>query len=270
MPPLAATPTDFIESEGSGWIKSPSLPTSGPYTLESWRLNDRIRLRKSPSYWDAANTMNKSVDLLTCGPSTALNLYNSEAVDVIWDKTMIPTELLPELKETEDFHAFPSLGVFFVRLNTTRAPLNSPLVRQALALSIDKERLVQRVVRGSNLPAENFVPPGIARYTSKEGAKPDLALAKQSLIQAGFQDPANFPQLEILFPSSGANSVFENMALELRDQWQSNLGIHLNLRRMEKKVYFRNQRSLDYDISCSNWTGDLQRPHDFFGYHATR
>jgi len=38
-----------------------SLPVSGPYALVYWRLNDKIRLRKNPRYWDAAHTQSDSL-----------------------------------------------------------------------------------------------------------------------------------------------------------------------------------------------------------------
>ncbi len=53
---LSVVPRYFIEKYGENWMREPTMPTSGPYLLQSWRLNDKIRLRKNPWYWDAVNT----------------------------------------------------------------------------------------------------------------------------------------------------------------------------------------------------------------------
>lgn len=263
MATMAAAPVDLIEKAGPQWLKTKPLPCSGPYTLVDWRLNDRIRLKRNPNYWDAANTQSETVDLLVCGPNTAFNLYHSEAVDLIWDKSMIPTELTQALSDSPNYHAFPSLGIYFVRLNITRPPLDNIYVRKALALAIDKERLVQRVVLGQHVPATRFVPPGTDRYASGLAFISNIPKAKQALKEAGYGESQPFPSLEILFPSSGANSIFENMAVELRDQWKEHLGVELSLRRMEKQVFFANQKKLNYDISCSTWLGDYNDPTTF-------
>ena len=69
-----------IEKYGDRWLMARPLPSSGPYELVDWRLNDRIRLRKNPRYWDAANTQSEIIDILPIGsPDTAFNLYESGA-----------------------------------------------------------------------------------------------------------------------------------------------------------------------------------------------
>ena len=40
------------------------LPSSGAYELVAWRLNDKVRLKKNPRYWDAANTQLNVIDVL--------------------------------------------------------------------------------------------------------------------------------------------------------------------------------------------------------------
>jgi oligopeptide transport system substrate-binding protein len=49
-------PRQAIEKHGDRWLMARPVPVSGAYRLETWRLNDKIRLRKNRLYWDAANT----------------------------------------------------------------------------------------------------------------------------------------------------------------------------------------------------------------------
>ena len=71
---LSVVPRQVIGKYGEDWMRARPLPSSGPYVLEFWRLNDKIRLRKNPFYWDAANTKSGIADYLCLSaPNTALN-----------------------------------------------------------------------------------------------------------------------------------------------------------------------------------------------------
>ena len=170
QPVASIVPRRTIEKQGDRWLMVKPLPVSGPFELVYWRLNDKIRLRKNPRYWDAANTQSDIIDLLPVGsPNTALNLYECGQVDIVWDKQDVPEQLLDVLIRRPDFHAFSYLGDYFIRFNVTRKPFDDPRVRQALALAIDKERIVKKITRAGEQPASHLVPDGTAHYTSPEG-----------------------------------------------------------------------------------------------------
>ena len=89
---LAVVPRRVIEKYGEDWMRVRPLPASGPYAVERWRLNDKIRLVKNPFYWDAARTRSAVIDFLPISaPATALNLYQTGEADVIWTGTFCPT-----------------------------------------------------------------------------------------------------------------------------------------------------------------------------------
>jgi len=71
FPTLAVVPRQTIEKYGDHWLMARPLPVSGAYDLVDWRLNDKIRLKKNPYYWDATNTQSEILDILPVGsPST--------------------------------------------------------------------------------------------------------------------------------------------------------------------------------------------------------
>ncbi|MED5382259.1 MAG: peptide ABC transporter substrate-binding protein [Verrucomicrobiota bacterium] len=259
---LAVVPQKSIEQHGDLWCLSRPLPVSGSHTLDFWRVRDRIRLRKNERYWDAANTRNEVVDLLPVeAPATAINLYEAGQADVIWDKSLVPTELLDALSPRPDFHRFDYLGTYFVRFNTTKKPLEDPRVRKAMALAIDKARLVAKYTTGGERLAGHFVPPGTGDYTPPSGPAHDPALAKRLLAEAGYPGGDGFPaDFEYLFNSSDLN---RNIAVELQRMWRDTLGIQVKLRQAENKVYLAAQSALDYHVSRSSWIGDYNDPNTF-------
>ena len=266
---LAVVPEKAISRHGDQWCLRQPLPVSGSHTLEFWHVRDRVRLRNNPLYWDAANTRNNVVDLLPVeSPATAINLFEAGQADVIWDKSLVPTELLDALSQRPEFHRFDYLGTYFVRFNTTQKPLDDPRVRKAMALAIDKARVVEKYTKGGERPAEHFVPPGTGNYTSPTGPAYDAGLAKRLLAEAGYPGGKGFPtDFEYLFNSSPLN---KNIAVELQRMWRETLGIQVKLRQAEHKVYLAAQSALDYHVTRSSWIGDYNDPNTFLDMFMTQ
>jgi len=259
---LAVVPRQAIEKDPDHWLLSKNLPTSGPYLLDSWRLNDKIRVRKNPYYWDAAHTKTGIIDFLPITvPSTALNLYQSGQADIIWDRDYLPNELLDILSKRSDFHTFPYLATYFLRINVTKPPFNDPRVRQALALAIDKRLLVQKITRGGETVADHLTPDGTAHGKTAHGLGYDPAEARRLLAQAGYPNGKGFPVFDYLIDTAG--HLHLDLAIEIQRMWEKDLGIHMQIRQMEKQAYLYAQNNLNYDISRSMWAGDYNDPNTF-------
>ena len=52
--------------------------------------------------------------------TTALNLYQTGAADIVWDKELIPSDLLDAVLNRPDFHRYDYLGTYFFRFNVNR------------------------------------------------------------------------------------------------------------------------------------------------------
>ncbi len=213
FPTLAVVPPQAIEKYGDHWLTHQPLPVSGPYELETWRLNDKIRLVKNPLYWDAANTRANILDFFPVdSPSTALNLYERGQADIVWDKYLIPSALLDVLLQRPDFHSFSYLGTYFIRFNTTHKPFDDPRVRQALALAVDKELIVKKITRAGEHTTSHLVPAGTQNYTSPEGLGYDVARAGELLAEAGYPGGKGFPRFEYLFDGAVAPAAMSTKA----------------------------------------------------------
>jgi oligopeptide transport system substrate-binding protein len=269
---LSVVPRWTIEEHGDRWILARPLPSSGPYELDFWRLNDRIRLRRNTRYWDTANTRSQVIDLLSVSaPGTAINLYLQGRADILWDKPLVPTELMEDLARTPDFHSFPILGTFFLRLNVTRKPFDDARVRRAFALATDKRRLTQRITASGEQPADHLVPTVTANYLRGPGQSHNPGEARRLLTEAGFPDGRGFPTVDLFIDSAagGAARTFERTGVELKEMWERELGVRVEIRRMEKKTFLVAQRALEYSISRSSWIGDYNDPNTFLDLFMT-
>ena len=259
--PLAVVPRKIIEQYGDRWLKVRPLPVSGAYELDAWRIHDKIRLRKNPRYWDAVSMRNETVEFLPIESAmTALNMYDTGQADILWDKNLVPTELIDVLRQRPDCYGFDYLGTYFLRCNVTRKPLDDPRVRQALALVIDKKRLVERITRAGEKVAAHLTPDGLPHYHALEGLGFDPNAARKLLSAAGYPGGKGFPTFQYLFDS---RELHKQIGIELQGMWQRELGIQVELRQLEWKVYLAAQTALDYDLCRGSWIGDYNDPNTF-------
>jgi oligopeptide transport system substrate-binding protein len=266
LPVMSVVPRQTIAKFGDRWLMARPLPSCGPFELAYWRPNDKVRLKKNSLYWDAANTQSQIIDILPVGsPDTALNLYERGQADLVLDRTLVPGELLDVLLKRPDFHSFDYLGTYFIRFNVRKKPFDDPRVRRALALAIDKERIVKKITRAGEKPAATLVPPGTANYTPPPGLGYDPALARKLLAEAGYPEGRGFPRFEYMFnaASGGGDKIHEAIAIELQQMWRDNLGIQMDLRQVEWKVLLSSYSHLDYEMARSSWIGDYADANTF-------
>ena len=261
FPTLQPVRVDLIDRVGDDWVKPGHIIGNGAYVLESWRINDKIRLKKNPHYWNKDKVSLETVDVLPISDANvAFNYYASGLADLVMDKGLAPPALLDELKGKPWFHAAPFLGIYFLRYNCERGPFKDERVRRAFSLAVDKKRIVEKITRAGELPAPGFVPPGIPNYAGTDGLPFDPAAARQLLAAAGFPEGRGFPLVNYLYSKSELN---EAIAVELQSMWRDTLGVNVNLVRQEWKVYLNSLSLLDYDIARSSWVGDYPDPNTF-------
>jgi oligopeptide transport system substrate-binding protein len=261
FPTLAVVPRHWIEQYGDRWLLKPGLPVNGTYRLENWRLNDRVRIRANPLHWAADEVRSKVVDFIPMSsPATAMNLFVSGQADIIWDKSLIPSSLMDVLRKKPYCHTFGYLGSYFFRFNVTRKPFDDLRVRKALALSIDKRRIVENITKAGEQLANHFVPPGTADYESPEGLAFDPEAARRLLAEAGFPDGEGFPSFTYLMNNAPVDA---QVSVELQAMWAKELGVKMEIRQAEWKVYLSEQSKLNFDLSRSSWIGDYNDANTF-------
>ena len=250
------------------WLRPENLVTNGPFRLLERRTGDRIRLGKSATYWDRDHVAFETIDALSTEHlSTVVNLYLSG--EVAWVDQM-PAELLPRLARREDFRSAPYLGTYFYRVNVTRPPFDDPRVRRALALAIDREEIVRRLLGANEAPLYACVPPAMRTATPGWSSREmrhgpsfddDVREARRLLAEAGYGEGGRaFPSFAIHYNTRESH---RDIAEVVADGWRRNLGIRARLENQEWRVFLDTQRRGDYDVSRSSWIADGVDPQGF-------
>lgn len=247
------------------WTRPENLVTNGPYTIAFRRIRDRIRLQKSPTYWNAKEVALNTIDALALSSQTTmLNMYINGQLDWIDDP---PQSVIPDLRQRSDWHGGVRLGTYFFRLNVNKPPLDNVLVRRALNKALNKQQICESVTRAGEVAARSLVPPGLADYQAPLCDDYDVAAAQQLLAEAGYADGRGFPRLEILYNTSESHRTIAEV---VQQQWNQNLGINVDLRNREWKVYLDDTQNLKYEISRAAWIGDYPDPNTFLDMFVTQ
>lgn len=102
--------------------------------------------------------------------------------------------------------------------------------------------------------------PGAGAPPSSAATIDRVAWAKQLLAQAGFPDGKGFPKLEVLYNTDEGH---KRIAAYLQQEWRKKLGIEVDLRNTEWKVYLDDMSKLRYQIMRRGWIGDYRDPLTF-------
>jgi oligopeptide transport system substrate-binding protein len=255
---VEAHPDDFFKPEYS--------VTNGPFRMSRWRINERIRIEKSPTYWGADKVRLQTVDFLPIENSTTLlNLYLTGEVD--WAPAGYPPDLIDVVKQRPDYYSGPQTAVYYYRLNTTRPHLKDPRVRRAISLAFDRKEITGLVLKAGQIPATTMVPPGYLGYESPESRQGfDVETARRLLAEAGYPGGRGFPKLNLLFNTHEAH---RKIAEYVAEQLSKNLGIEVNPANQEWQSYQEDTRRLKYDIARAAWVADYYDPNTFLDMWLT-
>lgn len=249
-----------LDQRGNRWTRPENFVGNGAFTLTYWRTNDKITVEKSPTYWNADNVALNAIHFYAMeSQNTQENAFRAGQLHNVYDMPLDKIQVY-QRDHPELIHIYPYLSTYFYRLNTTQPPFDDVRVRRALAMAIDRQKIVDFITKGGQIPAFNLTPPNTAGFTAASQFSEDLAEAQRLLTEAGYPNGEGLPPVEILF---NTHESHRSIAEAVQQMWLTNLGVKAELVNQEWKVYLDRQRNLDYQASRAGWTGDYPDPNTF-------
>lgn len=258
-----------VEAHGNRWTRVKNIVSNGAFMLTNWEVNKRITLEPNPHYWDKDTVKLSQVNFLPVEKQdTEEKMFRAGELHVTQE---VPLEKIPmwKNKDSGEYQEHPYLGTYYYWVNVKKPPMDDKRVRQALALAIDRERLVKFVTRGGQVPATAFTPPGTGGYTPKKHLPSDgskIEEAKKLLAAAGYPGGKGFPKVDLLYNTSDSH---KKIAEAIQQMWKKNLGISVNLYNQEWKVYLDTLNQKNYQIARAGWIGDYNDPNTFLDMLVT-
>jgi oligopeptide transport system substrate-binding protein len=172
----------------------------------------------------------------------------------------IPLARIEEVKLHKDYHVSPQIGTYYINVNNRdHRPLNDPRVRRALSMALNRQELIDVVVKGGQIPANALVPP-MPGYTPATGNPYNVAEARRLLTEAGFPNGQGFPTFTYVYNTAESHRIIGEY---IQQSWKNNLGIDIVLQNMEWATYLDFRRTPQMHVLRAGWIADYMDPMNF-------
>lgn len=224
FPVLLATPPFFPISSGcynESWDNGSICGGLGPYTIVDWVPNERMRLRANPEWPGRPSPAFANITLRFYDDPASMrrSLEEFGSIDLAWRGLLYQDYLdLQTLDVNEDglvdYKPWSGPADFksYMMFNQEAAPWDSPLVRQAVALALDRSALADETFAGSRSPLFSPVPDAVPGHVPTLPGR-DLALAQALLQSAGYSEAVPL-EIELWYVSDGRYSNNEQAYAE--------------------------------------------------------
>ncbi len=198
------------------------IVTNGAFRISSVG-QDGITLDRAENYWNREAVELERVRFVpTENAEKALAAYRNGEVDAVTNADFEPLAL-KLLTPYEDFRRTTYSAINFYEFKRGKPPFDDRRVREAFAISIERERLTEDEMDGASLPALSFLPIEKAGETK---LVEDAQRAKNLLTESGFPNGANFPKVKLVI---NRNNLQQRIARSVAKMWKRNLNIETEI-----------------------------------------
>jgi len=186
MHPAAMASPAAIEKYGRDFSINPV--GTGPFKFVSWTPGVEVVLEKNPNYWRGAPNIDKVIYRPIIEDQSRLTELEAGSVNFIVN---IPPDDLARLKADPKYTVVeqPGMHTWWVAFNHTKTPFNDVRIRQAMNYAVNKQAIVDNILKGTGTLAINPLPPVVWSYTADiQRYDYDPEKAKQLLAEAGYPD----------------------------------------------------------------------------------
>lgn len=279
FPTFSPVKKDIVEANPEGWATEvKTYVGNGPYKMVEWVPGSYIKYEKNKNYWNYKALGPNSIKFVLMADDVAiLNAFKNG--DISFADSM-PNDEIAAWQDKPEFHKQGQLGTYYVSYNTTRAPLDNPLVREALTLAVDRDFIAVNIGQAGQVPAGAYVAIGLTDADptkefrtvggdyydpSKAANEANLQKAKDLLAEAGFPNGEGFPTMEYLYnEGTGHQQIGE----ALQSMW-AKIGVNVNLVSQDWATFLNSRKNGDYDIARNGWLGDYNDPISFLDMWIT-
>lgn len=247
--------------------------TNGPFKLAEWKHNASITLEKNEDYWDADTVKLEKVNIgMVEGESTAVTMFKKGEIDFLGSPFQtVALDSMDAFRSEDKLNIADKAGVYWYKLNTKDKVMANENIRRALALAMDRQGLIDNVLKADQTPALGMVPTVIKGFEEDRGyfKDNDIEEAKKAL-EAGLKELgiAKASDLTIAI-SYNTNEAHASVAQYIQESWSKDLGINTTLDNSEWQVYLEKVNMGEYQVGRMGWIADYNDAYTFLEMFAT-
>jgi peptide/nickel transport system substrate-binding protein len=239
---------------------------SGPFRFVEWRSNERLVLERNPDFPEGLGgpaAAQRIVLRVIPEASTLLTELFTGGIHVDIDVTPDQAASIEQRSGDARLHAFPGRTVYYIGWNNARPPFDDARVRLALAHAVNRQEIIEALLKGHGAIATGTIPPWHPLHPGNINPLAyDTAAAGRLLGEAGWTDrnrdgtrenAAGQPLRFVLLASDDPlrRSVVEVIQAQLR-----RVGVQVDVRVTEFQTMLQQHRNRDFDAVLTNWVID--------------
>jgi peptide/nickel transport system substrate-binding protein len=236
---------------------------SGPFRFVEWRSNERIVLEANPDYPEGLGgppaagrvvfrvipeAATRLTELLTGGIHIQLNVEPDQVQRV-------------EQTGGVEVHSAPGTTLFYIGWNNARPPFDDARVRRAMTLAIDRQEIMDALLRGHARPATSTVPPWHPFAPRIDPLPYDPDQAARLLDEAGWQvrpdgTRQNAQGQPLRFRLLTSERALNRATVEVIQDQLRRVGATAQIEILEFQTMLAQHRNREFDAVLSNWVLD--------------
>lgn len=239
--------------------KPGSTISNGAYRIVESVPNSHVLLRMNAAYHGVADVKIEAVRYLQIAElGDEYNRFRTGELDVTSNSPLQPLDDVRAVVG-DQLKVSPFLALYYYGFNTQEPPFTSRELRQALSMTVDREKLTDVVLRMGNPPAYSLVPDGTPDYVPQRADWASLPYservhrARLMYARAGY-GPARPLRFELRY---NAGAAHERIALAVAGMWREALGAEVKLVPEEFKSLLQTIQRGDAQVFRSSWTADF-------------
>ena len=249
---------------------------TGPFMITEWQRGDHITMVRNPNYWGEAPSFETLIFRWSTDSAQRFVELQSGQVDGIDNPG--PDDFAA-IEGDDAFALFPreGLNTFYVGFNNNPSiegydnsenPFAIEEVRQAIAMGIDRQQIVDNFYPEGSEVASHFTPCAIDfGCGGEEWYEFDPEAAQQLLADAGFPDGFE-TAIHLRDVVRGYLPNPTQVATEIQTQLRENLNIEATIDVQESGTFIDNSNGGLLDgIHLLGWGADYPDPTNFLDYH---
>jgi ABC-type transport system substrate-binding protein len=261
-------PEEYLTSTGGGGEQLLRNPVgTGPFELNTWEAGSQVVLDRFEDYHGTQAVVDRLVVQWQAESAARLNALNAGTVDVI---AKLGPDDFDTVKDDANLQFLPgaSPNIFYLGMTNTFPPFDDVNVRKAIAMGIDRQRIVDNFYPAGSSVATHFTPCNVPGGCAGEAWYDyDPATARQMLRDAGV--PEGFETaiyyrdvVRDYLPGPGF------VAVEIQTQLRENLGIEAEVIEMESGAFIEESQAGRLNgFHMLGWTGDYPHVTNFLDFH---
>ncbi|RKL63487.1 ABC transporter substrate-binding protein [Thermoanaerobacteraceae bacterium SP2] len=256
VPCASIYPAEATQKAGEEWTLNPI--GSGPYKIAEWVHDDHITLERNTNYFEKDLPYIDKIQMRIIEDEATMTMeFENGNIDIL----PIPDSEYPRLASDPNFSKMivenTPLNTYFYVMNENVKYFQDVRVRKAIAMAIDKDKILKELLNNRGVVAKGLLGPGIPGYNENNPGFPyDPEQTRKLLAEAGY--PNGF---EVENWQAKSETFYKrNVAIQAM---LKQVGIDMKINQMDSASWRQSRNNGKVPIYLANWWADIPDPDNY-------